>query len=166
MFLETKRGAFLMFTIRFIADFPPLSSQCRYPTVRYMLIICLVSWKSSREHFHHRRLTYCSAFCTFPFPSIFVFTFSHALCSSPCPPTAYPICPVSLSRLSLPAGSVQRLPKKGTGVATHTPLSMQIPVAASRQRHKYTTKHRQKSHTKFLLAGMKMQEMRKTKWLK
>lgn len=74
-------------------------------------------------------LTYCSSFCTFPIPHIFALTFSHVFCLSWCP-TAYPICPILCSGSALPAGHGQRLPEGRTGVAAHTPLNTQLPVAS------------------------------------
>lgn len=74
-------------------------------------------------------LSYLLFFCTFPIPSIFALTFSHVFCPSRCP-TAYPICPILCPGSALPAGHRQRLPEGRTGVATHTPLSTQLPVAS------------------------------------
>lgn len=46
------------------------------------------------------------------------------------PPAANPICSFLGADSSLPAGREQRLPEERTGVATHTSLSNQVPVAS------------------------------------
>lgn len=48
-------------------------------------------------------------------------------------PAANPICPFLSAGSSLPAGREQRLPEERTGVATHTSLSNQVPVASGRR---------------------------------
>lgn len=80
------------------------------------------------------------SFGTFPIPSIFAFTFNHVFCSSRCP-TVYPICPILCPGSALPAGHGERLPEGRTGVATHTPLSTQLPVASSGQSPNYDGMH-------------------------
>lgn len=79
-------------------------------------------------------------------------------------PAANPICSFLSTDSSLPAGHEQRLPEERTGVATHTSLSNQVPVASGRRvssndavTRTLTEAHRTESMTRKLILNSLLQ---------